>query len=334
MTPADKPSVSVLGAGNMGTALGHVLAGNGHDVRLWSIEEDVLEDVRDNRRNSKYLKHIELSERIQSAWKLEEAAGGAGIVLFSVTSQVLRAVARDVAPHLPAGCIVLNVAKGLEEGSDLRLSRVLGEELGDGRPMVCMGGPAMASQFAAGVPTAVIVGSDDPEAAKAVQQAFQNEFFKVETTDDLVGVELCATLKNAYAIALGICDGMGLAMNTKSLLVPLALSEMASLVEALGGRRQTAYGLAGLGDLITTGFSADGRNRRLGETMGSGGDWREFMKGPTLEGVPACHSARGLAHKHGVETPLLDVIYTVLCGEQEPREAMQSFLREFDYNGR
>ena len=314
----------------MGTALAQVLAGNGHGVRLWSIEQDVLEDVRHNRANSKYLKGVKLSERIEAAPELKEALGGADMAVFSVTSQVLRLVARDAAPHLEERCTILNVAKGLEEESNLRLSQVLSQELGTAaRGIVCLGGPAMASQFAARVPTAVIAGSEDAAAAKLVQTSLQNEYLKLELTDDIIGVEMCATLKNAYAISLGICDGLGLAMNAKSFLVALALGEMASLVEALGGRRETAYGLAGLGDLITTGFSADGRNRRLGEKMGAGEDWQEFLQGPTLEGVPACHSARGLAHQHGVETPLLHIVYTVLRGDKEPRNAMREFLREF-----
>ncbi len=326
-------TVAVLGAGNMGTALAQVLAENGHSLRLWSIEHDVLEEIRELGTNTKYLSGVSLHEKIEARWKLDQALDGADIALFSVTSQVMRPVVHQAAPHISEACIVLSVAKGLEEGSNLRLSQVLREELGgiSSRRIVAMGGPAMAPQFARHAPTAVIVASEDVEAAASIQAAFQNEYFKMETTDDIVGVELCATLKNAYAIALGMADGLGLATNSKAFLVTLALNELANLVTALGGRPETAYGLAGLGDLLTTGFAAEGRNRRLGEKMCTDPNWREFLAGPTLEGVPACQSARALADKHAVSAPLLGIVFEVLCEHGEPVASMQRFLRGFEY---
>src|SRR3990172_9461829 len=158
-------TVAVLGAGNMGTALAQTVAGNGHSARLWSIEADVLEEMRDRRFNSKYLPGVPLHENVTPCWTIEEALAGAWLVLFTVPSHFVRGLARDVAPHITGEQAVLNAGKGLEEGTDKRMSEVLAEELPRGRGIAAMGGPAIATEFARGVPTAVIVASSDPPLA-------------------------------------------------------------------------------------------------------------------------------------------------------------------------
>lgn len=316
----------------MGTALARLAAGNGHPVGLWSIETNVLEEVRDHHRNSKYLPGLDLDPLIQPFWEMKTALAGAEIVIISVPSHVVRAVAHDASPHVTGGQIVLNVAKGLEEGSDLRMSDVLTQEIGEAAGHIAsMGGPAIAAELARRTPTAVIVASERFTPAAAVQAALQNDHFKVETTTDVLGVEMAATLKNAYAIALGMCDGLELATNTKAFLVTLALAEMAELIAALRGDMRTAYGLAGLGDLLTTGYSPHGRNRTLGEKLCTDPDWREFVRTQTVEGIAACRAARDLARRHSLSTPLLDAVYDVLFEEQPPTEVMGLFLREFAY---
>lgn len=333
-------TVAVLGAGNMGTALAQTIAGNGHDARLWSIEADVLEEIRDRRVNSKYLPDVTLHKRVTPRWTLEESLKGADLALFSVPSQVVRSLARDVAPHLHAGQAVLNVGKGLEEGTDpstgsgqaKRLSQVLAEELPRRRGVAVMGGPAIASELARGVATAVIIASDDAELAAEIQGTLQNEFFKVQTTADVAGVEIGACLKNVYAIALGMCDGLDYGVNTKAFIASLALDEIVALARALGGDGRSAYGLAGLGDLLTTGFSAHSRNRTLGEKLCSDPDWREFLSTNTVEGVPACRTVRDLAHRLDAPAPLLHAIYGVLFLEEPPAETMRLFLRDFAYD--
>ena len=324
-------SVAVLGAGNMGTALAQTIAGNGHDVNLWSIEEDVLEEIRDKRTNSKYLAGVTLHQRVVPCWRLEEALAGAWLALFSVPSHVVRSLARAAAPHIRSDQAVLNAGKGLEEGTDKRISEMLEEELPQHGGIAIMGGPAIAPEFARGVPTAVIVAAKDHGLATAIQGTLQNEFFKVETASDIVGVELGASLKNAFAIALGMCDGLGFGANTKAFLASLALSEMSALTTALGGEERTAYGLAGLGDLLTTGYSAHSRNRTLGERLCTDPDWQEFLRTNTVEGVAACRAAKEMAHRLDVPTPLLHAVYDVLFLEEPPAETMRLFLRDFAY---
>ena len=324
-------TVAVLGAGNMGTALAQTIAGNGHSARLWSIETDVLEEMRDRHLNSKYLPGVPLHENVTPHWTIEDTLAGAWLVLFSVPSHIVRGLAREAAPHVGAEQAVLNAGKGLEGGTDKRMSEVLAEELPRSRGVAAMGGPAIATEFARGVPTAVIVAAPDSGLAAEIQSALQNEFFKVDATDDVAGVELGASLKNAYAIALGMCDGLGYGANTKAFFASLALGEMSALSRALGGQERTAYGLAGLGDLLTTGYSAHSRNRTLGERLCTDPDWQEFVRTNTVEGISACRAAKELAHRLDVSTPLLHAIYDVLFLDEPPAETMRLFLRDFSY---
>lgn len=326
-------TIAVLGAGNMGTALAQVIAANGHRVRLWSIETDVLEEIQQRRTNSKYLAGVSLHEGVQACWVLGQALQGARLAIVSVPSRVVRSLAREMAPHLQPGQMVLNVAKGLEEKAHLRMSEVLAQELASpAQPGIAsMGGPAIAAEMARGLPTSVIVGAADGDVAAYVQRTLQNEHLKVETTGDIVGLELGATLKNAYAIALGMCDGLGYGMNTKAFVASQALAELAALSTALGGDANTAYGLAGLGDLLTTGYSPHSRNRTLGERLCTDPHWQEFLRSHTVEGVAACRVARELARREGLILPLLEVIHDALFGGRPAAEGMQQFLREFRF---
>ena len=327
--------IAVLGAGNMGTALAQVLAGNGHAVRAWSIEEDVLAEIRDAHRNTKYLEGIDLHSNIEAVWELARAVEGAAVVVFGVPSQVVARMASDVKPHVVPGQIILNVAKGLEAGTHARMSEVILRELGGGfRPWVgSMGGPAIAIEMARGVPMAVIAGLLDAGCRSRVQSLLQNNHLKVQTTDDLAGLELCSTLKNVYAIALGMCDGLGFGTNTKAFLASLALEEMCEISSVLGGRQDTVYGLAGVGDLLTTGYSQHSRNRTLGEKLGAGGDWRGFLETHTVEGAVACRALyEVLEDKATVRAHLLETIYESLFEDRPAPEALRHFFLEFTYD--
>jgi glycerol-3-phosphate dehydrogenase (NAD(P)+) len=330
---ADHQTVAVLGAGNMGTALAQVIASNGHEVRLWSIEHDVLEEIRDHQRNTKYLEGVRLHHGITAVWEMAEAVQGAGLVVVSVPSQVVGSLARDLGPLLAPDQLVLNVAKGLEGGTHRRMSEVLAAAApaaSAGR-VGSMGGPAIAIEMARGLPMAIIIGIADEGACGQVQRILQNSHLKVETTTDVTGLELCATLKNVYAITLGICDGWGMGTNTKAFLGTVALQEMADIARTLGGRDETVFGLAGLGDLITTGFSAHSRNRTLGEKLGAAGDWQLFLRTNTVEGVAACRAISELVEGKGLRLHLLDTLHEILFDERPAAEAMRHFLDEFAY---
>lgn len=325
--------VAVLGAGNMGTALAQVIAGNGHSVHLWSIETDVLAEIRDRHTNSKYLDGVRLHDRIVPYWRLDACLDEARLVVFGVPSQVVGPLARDLATYLHPGQLVLNVAKGLEANTHRRMSEVLVRELGASfhGSAGSMGGPAIAIEMARGLPMAVIVGMEDRDASTLCQSVLQNDHLKVEATTDLAGVELCSSLKNVYAIALGMCDGLGFGTNTKAFLATLALDEMSLICSALGGRRDTVYGLAGVGDLMTTGYSQHSRNRMLGEMLGSDGDWLDFLLANTVEGAGACRALKELITGREIRAHLLDTLHEVLFEERPAPEAMRHFFREFSY---
>ena len=325
-------TIALLGAGNMGTAVAQVVASNGHTVRAWSIETDVLEEIRDRRLNTKYLSGIKLHPDIEPLWDIEKAVRGAGVVVFSVPSQIVARIAKDLAPLLTPNQLILNVAKGLESGTNLRLSEVIAAALGGRHASIgAMGGPAIAIEMARGMPTAVIVGFQEESASRRIQNLLQNDWVKVDVTTDLAGLELCSTLKNVYAIALGICDGMGLGANTKAFIGTLAMSEMGRICEALGGRHETVHGLAGLGDLLTTGYSEHSRNRTLGERLGAGGDWKRFLTEKTVEGVVACAAIKALTADSGLALPLMHTIDAVLCERDPAIDAMNEFFRRFSY---
>lgn len=327
--------VTVLGAGNMGTALAHVIATNGHHVRLWSIEHDVLDEIRDHHRNTKYLDGVPLHENIEAVWDLDRSVQGARLLIISVPSQVVRGIAKDMGPLVKPGQLVLNVAKGLEADTFRRMSEILSEELADGcAPFIgSMGGPAIAIEMAKGQPLAVIIAIADANSLRACQGLLQNNHLKVATTQDVTGLELCATLKNVYAIALGMADGVGHGTNMKAFLASVALDEMAAIAKALGGQQATVYGLAGIGDLLTTGFSEHSRNRTLGEKLGADTDWQHFLRTNTVEGVTACRAINELVKGEKTPFPLLAMIHSVLFEERPAPAALRQFQEGFSYGG-
>ncbi len=327
-------TVAVLGAGNMGTALAQVIAGNGHAVRLWSIEHDVLEEIKDHSLNTKYLEDVSLHDGITAVWDLAEAVDGARLIVISVPSQIVPSLARDLAPSVTPGQLVLNVAKGLEAGTHRRMSEAVAAELA--RPCTpfigSMGGPAIAIDMARGLPLAIIIAIADPQGCADAQSILQNRNLKVEATRDVTGLELCATLKNVYAIALGICDGIGHGTNYKAFLSSVALAEMKAINVTLGGQPETVYGLAGVGDLLTTGFSEHSRNRTMGQKLGEDSDWKHFLETNTVEGVVACKAISELVSNRGLAVPLLDTVYDILFDPQPAPAALYRFFQDFSYN--
>ncbi|HVP05481.1 MAG TPA: NAD(P)H-dependent glycerol-3-phosphate dehydrogenase [Dehalococcoidia bacterium] len=329
----DRAEVAVLGAGNMGTALAQVVGTNGHHVRLWSIEHDVLEDVRDNHHNTRYLDGVRLNENIEAVWDIAHAVSHARLVIVSVPSQVVRRLAQDIGQLVQPGQLVLNVAKGLEADTYKRMSEILSQELADGcAPYIgSMGGPAIAIEMAKGQPLAVIIAVPDAKSLAACQALLQNNHLKVATTQDVTGLELCATLKNIYAIALGMADGIGHGTNMKAFLASVALDEMAAITKTLGGQQATVYGLAGIGDLLTTGFSEHSRNRTLGEKLGGDTDWQLFLRTNTVEGVTACRAISELVKNEAQHFPLLATIHAVLFEEEPAPAALRRFQEDFSY---
>jgi len=327
---APRTGVAILGAGSLGTALAASLWRTGRRFSMWTIEEDVADSLRSYRENVKYLPGIKVPKEVRIETDLEAALDGAAYVIYSVPSHAIREVARRTGPLLGADCVVVSAAKGLERGSLLRMSQVLGEELTEPlrNRVVVLAGPSLAAEVGNGVPTGVDAAAADPEMARAVRGALAMRRFRFKIRRDVAGVEAGGTFKNLYAIGAGICDGLGLGHNTKAALMTRALSEMVAMGRALGGKASTIYGLSGLGDLIATSSSPKSRNRTLGEHLGRGHKVAEITRGmvSVTEGVDAALCAHELAGKHKLRIPVAEMIHRILEGEEKAEHLVRVCL--------
>jgi len=326
--------VAILGAGNLGTTLGMVLtggvpgirAGKSREIVLWTIEPDVAREIREKRLNTKYLPGAPLPRALSVTTDLEEALRGAAVVLVTVPSKVVREVAHAIGKALGqdggAPPSIVSASKGLEAGSYLRMTEVLASELPPAvaERLLAMSGPSIAHELCRGTPTAVALAARDPHRAREVRRELQTPVLRFQVSRDVAGVELGGVLKNAYALAFGLCDGLGLGLNTKAALLARALPELARLGVALGGRRATFFGLAGLGDLVGTGLSEHSRNRRMGEELARRRPADEALASipGVVEGIGSVRLARELAAKHGLRLPLLDGIAAAIEGTVDP----------------
>jgi glycerol-3-phosphate dehydrogenase (NAD(P)+) len=319
-------TVGVLGLGSWGTALAVRLAEHGHAVRGWTHDPAQRGALAQDRENRKYLPGLLFPAGMEVVSSPSEALLGADLVLLAVPSFAVRDVAREVRPHLRTP--IVNVAKGLEEGSRKLMLAVLAEELGETAPAASLLGPSHAEEVAVRHPTAVVAASVHPETARRVQETFTDETLRVYTNDDVLGVELAASLKNVIALASGIALGLGYGDNTLGALLTRGLAEITRLGAALGARVETFYGLSGVGDLVTTCASPHSRNRRVGEAVGRGEPLARVLAGMSMvaEGVRTTRAARDLAREAGVETPIVDRVHAVLFEGEPPREAIRTLM--------
>lgn len=322
---------TVLGAGSWGTTLAAHLANLGWKARIWDVDADNLGRIRDDRENRKYLPGIALPDSLEVMFHLAAALEGADLVVWAVPSIALRSVARAARAALPDGVLEACATKGLEpagaDGFAHRMSQVLEDELGE-RPRAVLVGPSHAEEVSRGIPTSIVSASRRLEWAEAVQDAFFAPRLRVYAQDDLVGVELGSALKNVIAIAAGIGDGLGYGDNAKGALLTRGLAEMGRLGVAAGGRRETFYGLSGMGDLITTAISRHSRNRRVGEELARGRELSAILSGlgQVAEGVHTAPAARTLAAEHGVETPITREVCALLFEHKSAQEALADLL--------
>jgi glycerol-3-phosphate dehydrogenase (NAD(P)+) len=318
--------VAVLGLGSWGTALAVHLAGKGHTVAGWTHDPAQRRALARDRENRKYLPGIALPASLAVHETPEEALRGSESTILAVPSFAVRVLARALAPALPEGPVV-NVAKGLEIKTKRLMLQVLGEEVPE-RAAVSLVGPSHAEEVARRHPTAVVAASREAVAAAAVQALFADDALRVYTNDDVLGVELAVSLKNVIALAAGIAAGLGFGDNTLGALVTRGLAEMTRLGTRLGARPETFFGLAGVGDLITTCASRHSRNRRVGEALGRGQSLEEVLAGMSMvaEGVHTTQAARELATEAGIEMPIVERVYAVLFEGEDPRVAMRALM--------
>lgn len=320
--------ITVTGDGGWGTTLALLLCRKGHDVTLWGVFRDHIEDMRRTRLNSKFLSGVRLDDELKLESELEKALSGAEIVLLASPSEYMRETCARVRKFLRGPEIIVSVSKGIESDSLKRMSEVIREILGADTPLAVLSGPSLAMEVARGIPTMVTASSSDLEIAEKVQQVFITEKFRVYTSDDMLGVELGGSLKNVIAIAAGIIDGMQLGANTKAGLVTRGLAEITRLGTAMGANPETFAGLSGLGDLITTCVSDLSRNHWFGKELGRGVAAEKALSSTEMvvEGVRTAQAAHKLAQKYSVEMPITEKIYSVIYEGKDPVAAIRELM--------
>lgn len=315
---------AVVGSGGWGTALALCLLRNGHETLLWSHSRQKAEEMEKTRQN-KMLPGVLLPEDLQIAWEPTSVAGHP-LVVIACPSVHIRSVCRQVAPYLDADAALVSVTKGIEPGSLLRMSQIVREETH--REVAVLTGPSHAEEVAKNIPTACVAASENQALAELVQDAFMSDSFRVYTSADVIGSELGGALKNVIALCAGVSDGMGNGDNTKAMLMTRGLTEIARLGVAMGARKETFAGLAGVGDLIVTCTSQHSRNRRAGILMGQGKSPQEAMEavGAVVEGYYAAKSAWELACKLEVEMPIIHGAYRALYENVDVKTVLKSLL--------
>lgn len=329
---SDIRTIAVIGAGSWGTALALLLGRKGYQVRLWSFEDQVVQEISSSHTNAKYLPGHLLPHNVTSTAAIFDAIADSDCILFASPSDHLRSVARMVSEAGVQGCpLIVNVGKGLESTSGKRLSEVLTEELGPelGGSLVALSGPNLAVEIAKENPGATVVSSLFESAAVAAQNMLSTPRFRVYRNSDLIGVELSGALKNVIAIGAGISDGFGYGDNTKAALITRGLAEITRLGVALGADARTFVGLAGVGDLMTTCSSVLSRNLRFGRALGRGLSVAEAEAEvkQVVEGKPTCMAAYSLARRHTISMPITEQIYLVIFENKPAKDAVADLMQ-------
>jgi len=319
--------IGVIGAGSWGTALATVVAGKGHQVKIWDINEAHLKSMEENRENVNFLPGVPLNENIQIAYTTEEALKDADVVLFSAPAQHFRSALSSAKPYIKEGTVIINVAKGIEQKTLERMSEIAAEQLDMDRYVV-LSGPSHAEEVGRRLPTTVAAASKNLKTAEFVQDLFITDRFRVYTTEDVVGVELGGALKNIIALGAGVSDGMGFGDNAKAALMTRGLAEIMRLGLKLGAKPETFAGLTGTGDLIVTCTSMHSRNRRCGIMIGEGMSPSEATEkvGMVVEGMFTTEAAYELAQREGVEMPITEAIYRAIQGEIKATDAVEILM--------
>lgn len=318
----------MLGAGSWGTALAVHLGRTGHDVRLWARDPALAEEMATSRANPIYLPGVMLPPSVRPQASLERALEGAKLVLSAVPSHGTRAVWRAARPFVSPSAMIVSATKGLETGTLLRMTEVIGQELGEGRPIAVLSGPSFAIEVARELPTAVSIASADAEMTVTVQAELRARYFRLYASSDVVGVEIGGALKNVIAIAAGVVEGLELGQSALAALVTRGLAEITRLACAVGGRRETLSGLTGLGDLVLTCTGTFSRNRRLGMELAHGRPLGDILAGMKMvaEGVRTTEAALALGARLSVELPIAAQMSEVLAGRQSAAAAVEELM--------
>ena len=320
-------NVGVLGAGSWGTALSVLLSDNGHQVTVWSIDENEVKLLNEKREHELKLPGVKLPDDMVITGDLESAIKGKDFLVLAVPSPFTRSTAQKMSPFVAEGQIIVDVAKGIEESTLMTLSRQIEQEIPQADVAV-LSGPSHAEEVGRRLPTTCVVGAKTKKTAEYLQSMFISNVFRVYTSPDILGIELGGSLKNVIALAAGIADGLGYGDNTKAALITRGIAEIARLGVKMGGKIETFTGLTGMGDLIVTCASVHSRNRKAGYLIGKGMSMQEAMDEVKMvvEGVYSAKAAAELAKKYDVSMPIVEEVNAVLFGGKSPADAVNDLM--------
>lgn len=325
-----KQKIAVLGPGSWGTALAKVLVENGHDVTIWGREVDQIAEINQQHTNQRYLPDLLLPRELKAESDLKTAVTGADAILFVVPTKTIRSVAAQLVAVLDTKPVIIHASKGLEQGTHKRISQVLMEEIpADKRQdVVVLSGPSHAEEVAVRDITTITAASKNLKYAEYVQQLFMNDYFRIYTNDDVIGVETGAALKNIIALGSGAIHGLGFGDNAKAAIMTRGLAEISRLGVAMGADPLTFIGMSGVGDLIVTCTSVHSRNWRAGDLLGRGRNLQEVLDnmGMIVEGVSTTKAAYELSQELNVEMPITETIYQVLYEGADVQEAAKLIM--------
>ena len=320
--------VGVLGAGSWGTALSVLLHDNGHQVTIWSIDENEVKMLDEKREHELKLPGVKLADDMTITGNLETAIREKHFLVLAVPSPFTRATAQKMKPYVADGQIIVDVAKGIEESTLMTLSRQIEEEIPQADVAV-LSGPSHAEEVGRKLPTTCVIGAKTRKTAEYLQSMFISRVFRVYTSPDILGIELGGSLKNVIALAAGIADGLGYGDNTKAALITRGIAEISRLGVKMGGKIESFTGLTGIGDLIVTCASVHSRNRKAGFLIGQGKSVREAMDEVQMvvEGVYSAKAAAKLAKKYDVSMPIVEEVNKVLFEGKSPAQAVDDLMQ-------
>lgn len=318
--------VTILGDGAWATTLGILLNKNGHKVTIWSNFPDYLDELNLKRVNEKYLPGFSIPKEISFEKDINEAVSSSDIVVDAIPSKFYRSVLKKINCDV-SDKIFVNVSKGIEQKSLKRMTEIIKEELGKVKTCI-LSGPTIAIEVVEEMPAVAISASNNLKIAKTIQELFFNQNFRVYTSEDPLGVELCGALKNVIAIVAGISDGLGFGANAKAAILSRGVVEIARLGQVMGAKKKTFFGIAGLGDLSTTCISPESRNRTLGERIGRGERLEEIINSTNsvIEGVTTTEAVYNLSKKYNIDMPITNQVYMILYHKKDPKKALVDLM--------
>ena len=320
-------TVSIIGDGGWGTTLAIHLVKNGHKVMLWGAFADYVAKTAKSRENTRFLPGFKIPRAVRLTADMGQAIGFGDLIVLASPSEYLSGTLEKIKAVPYNGKVFLSVIKGIHPQTFQLMSEIIEEKLGR-VPLAVLSGPTIAKETAAGLATTAVVACKDRTLAQNIQRIFTSDTFRIYTNTDTIGVEIGSSIKNVIAIACGICDGLGLGTNAKSAILTRGLAEITRLGVALGGKRETFYGLTGLGDLATTCFSPNSRNRTVGEAIGAGKKIQSILKEmhAVAEGVVTAKAVYRLSRELKIPMPISEQVYKILFERKNPRRAMDDLM--------